>query len=383
MKKARETMILLSIAIVLSWISLAWADTALLHVPKAEKNCYTFLQATMEKDLKILPEEEAAVMERAKKKGSPLKVMMSEHLSATMMNKWVRAGWREILDKYGIEFSTLEANLEIEKQLSDLENMIQQKPDLIAILPVDNIGVVPGIQKVNQAGIPVIIEEGAQISGAGYVSATCGNYREAGYELAMWMSQQLKKKYGDKQIAVGICPMKAYLWFCRERTIGFKLGVEAASNMYIAAEQPANFDEEAVQAFQGMLTAHPEIKAGFATWSSPASGMANAAKMMGRDDIIIGGYDLFEDSVVKLLDENDPYKASMSRNIRDRGRLLAKLAVKTLAGVYQPPKTVIFEYHLLTKDNVEAVWEAQDYSPVPGSKKPDDYKVNTENPWGY
>jgi ribose transport system substrate-binding protein len=353
------------------------AKESLLHDPIEYDHDYQHLIAMNEKDLKLTQEEIDAV------KGKGYKVLYSEHLSGEKSTIWIREGWREILDPLGIKFGTMDSNLNIEKQIADIENMIQQKPDVIALLPADSVGIVIGVQKINQAGIPVIIEEGAQLSGGGYTSATCGNYREAGVILAKEMSKMAAKKWPGQKIAVGICPMTVSLWYCDERVVGFKKGVAQTNNLQIVAESGANFNEEAMRVFTDMLTAHPEIKMGFATWSSPASGMAAAAKNMNRSDIIIGGYDVADDCAPRIKSGTDPYKITMARNLRDRGRILAKLAVITLAKKRIVPRNIIFEYHTVTQDNIEAVYEAQTYATIPGVKYPKNYVVNKINPWGY
>ncbi len=49
-----------------------------------------------------------------------------------------------------------DANLDVSKQLDQIDNFIAQKVNAIVVVPVDYDGIVPGIEKANQAGIPVI-----------------------------------------------------------------------------------------------------------------------------------------------------------------------------------------------------------------------------------
>jgi inositol transport system substrate-binding protein len=49
-----------------------------------------------------------------------------------------------------------DANGDVNKQLDQLDNFIAQKVDVIVVLPVDYDGIVPGVEKANAAGIPVI-----------------------------------------------------------------------------------------------------------------------------------------------------------------------------------------------------------------------------------
>ena len=44
----------------------------------------------------------------------------------------------------------------IPEQMSEIDDVIQRKPDAIVIVPVDYKAMVPGIDKINAAGIPVV-----------------------------------------------------------------------------------------------------------------------------------------------------------------------------------------------------------------------------------
>jgi ribose transport system substrate-binding protein len=75
-------------------------------------------------------------------------------------------GMQKVADAYGIELETKVANGDINLQSQQVDQAINERPDLVIITPVDATAVVPLLRKLNQAGIPVIasnllpIEEG-------------------------------------------------------------------------------------------------------------------------------------------------------------------------------------------------------------------------------
>lgn len=55
-----------------------------------------------------------------------------------------------------IDIRFTDANGDISKQLDQIDNYIAQKVNAIIVVPVDYQGIVPGVEKANKAGIPVI-----------------------------------------------------------------------------------------------------------------------------------------------------------------------------------------------------------------------------------
>jgi len=65
-------------------------------------------------------------------------------------------GMQKVADACGISLKTMVANNDINLQSQQVDQAINERPDLVIILPVDATAVVPLLRKMNQAGIPVI-----------------------------------------------------------------------------------------------------------------------------------------------------------------------------------------------------------------------------------
>lgn len=63
--------------------------------------------------------------------------------------------------KYNIEFIYTDSQSQMDKQIADVESLIQQKPDLINVSAVDTAGVIPCLQAVVDAGILCVDDRGS------------------------------------------------------------------------------------------------------------------------------------------------------------------------------------------------------------------------------
>lgn len=65
-------------------------------------------------------------------------------------------GMRKMAQAYGIDLKVLEANNDNKTQDDQVNQAINERPDMVIITPVDPKGVVPLLRKLHDAGIPVI-----------------------------------------------------------------------------------------------------------------------------------------------------------------------------------------------------------------------------------
>jgi ribose transport system substrate-binding protein len=86
-----------------------------------------------------------------------------------------------------------DANGDVAKQVSDLENLLAAGADALVIVPVDGAGVVPAIRRANEAGIPVFsIDDGPS---GGQVAATVrADNVDAGVQGAKEMIRRLQQR---------------------------------------------------------------------------------------------------------------------------------------------------------------------------------------------
>ena len=90
----------------------------------------------------------------------------------------------------GYELVLLNADNNVEKQLADVEDLIEQECDVIAMFPVDENSMKPAVDAVNEAGIPLIMYSYAVTGttvGEDYLAVATGDNKEQGVAAAEWI----------------------------------------------------------------------------------------------------------------------------------------------------------------------------------------------------
>ena len=84
------------------------------------------------------------------------RVMCLRHMDHPYTTAYTR-GMQKVADAYGVHLKTLTAgNADVNIQSQQVDQVINERPDLAIIFPVDAKSVVPMLRKLNQAGVPVI-----------------------------------------------------------------------------------------------------------------------------------------------------------------------------------------------------------------------------------
>ena len=83
-------------------------------------------------------------------------VMCLRHMDHPYVTAYTR-GMQKVADAYEIKLKLLTAgNADVNIQSQQVDQVINERPDLVIIFPVDATAVVPMLRKLNQAGIPII-----------------------------------------------------------------------------------------------------------------------------------------------------------------------------------------------------------------------------------
>jgi ribose transport system substrate-binding protein len=171
----------------------------------------------------------------------------------------------------------------IPEQLSQLEDIIVKKPSAIAIIPVDYKALIPGVEKVNSANIPVI-NVGDRLAG-GKFEAFVGS---ADYELGLGVGRFLLKTMGGKGNVVVIEGVKGTLTNA-DRVRGFTDALKEFPNVKVLAQQPGNYQRlQALQVMENLMQAHPQIDGVMAANDSMATGVIEALEAAKRKALVIG-----------------------------------------------------------------------------------------------
>jgi ribose transport system substrate-binding protein len=140
----------------------------------------------------------------------------------------------------------------IPEQLSQIEDVIIKKPDAIIFIPVDYKALVPAVEKINAAGIPV----------------TNITDRSAGGKFLEGVKGSLTSN---------------------NRVRGFKDAIKANPNVKLLASQPANFQRlNALQVMENLMQSFPSIDGVLAANDPMAVGAIEALEGANRKAQVVG-----------------------------------------------------------------------------------------------
>ena len=151
---------------------------------------------------------------------------------------------REEAAKRGIELVVTDAQGQTAKQVSDVEDLIARRVDVILLAPREFEGLAPALQAAKQAGIPVILvdREASGTAGEDYVTFLGSNFVEQGRRAAEW----LVAATGGKANIVELSGTPGAS-VAADRAKGFREGIAAHPGMQIIASQTGNFSRATAQ----------------------------------------------------------------------------------------------------------------------------------------
>lgn len=235
----------------------------------------------------------------------------------------LRDGAVDAAKAQGAELVVMDAQNDAAKQLANIENLIQQKVDLIIVNPVDSKAIVPAIEAANKANIPVItVDRGAA---GGQVVCAIASDNVAGGKMA---AQYLAEKLGGKGKVLeleGIPGTSA----ANDRGKGFHEGLAAAAGIQVVAKQPADFDRaKGMKVMENMLQANPDVQAVFAHNDEMALGAVEALKAANKTGVLVVGFDATADAVKAVKDKT--MLATVAQKPKEMGKVAVETALKVL-----------------------------------------------------
>jgi len=234
----------------------------------------------------------------------------------------------------------------IEEQTRLVEDWIVKKPDAFVFVPVDYKALVPAIEKVNKAGIPVVGYNN-RMTDVALVSYIGSDDETIGYELAM----HLFKAMGGKGKVVHIDGVPAAIT-AQNRKKGFDRAMKENPGIELLASQPGNYRRlPAVQVFENLMQRFPVIDAVFCANDDMAVGVAEALAAAGRgSNTKVVGIDGIPDATAAIAAGKMFASADFSGH--DQAYLAVTAAVRQLKN--QPvPKEIILPVVIIEKDNVK------------------------------
>jgi ribose transport system substrate-binding protein len=267
----------------------------------------------------------------------------------------MRRGAQDAADKLGVrlQVQAAEREIDVEKQMQIVENLIQTGIGALAITPSGSREIVSALVKARDAKVPIIVVDtrvdAKAAADAGVTTETfVGSDNYEGGRLA---GNYVVKVSGGKA-RVGILEGIPGHETGDSRLRGFRDAVQGTPGIAIVASQPANWErDQGFNVFQNMLQAHPDIDAVFAASDLMALGAIEAIAAAGKTGKIrVVGFDALDDA--KKAIAAGTMEASVAQFPYEMGRVAVESAVKAMRGERLPPDINV-KLELVTKENAQ------------------------------
>jgi len=253
----------------------------------------------------------------------------------------MEAGARAVADSLGYELlvQAPEREIDVERQMQIVENLIQRRVAVLALVPNGSRELVPAVVKANAANIPVVIvdtrlDAPTLTAAGGQVATFVGSDNVDGGRLAGRFLVEALGGRGRIAVLEGIPGHETG----DARLTGFREAIGTSSELQIVSSQTANWErDQAFTVTQNLLQAHPDLDAIFACNDVMALGAVEAIAAAGRTDRIrVVGFDAQDDAQAAIREGR--MAATIAQNPRDMGRLAVLSAARLLAGETLPPE---------------------------------------------
>lgn len=246
----------------------------------------------------------------------------------------------------------------IEEQTRLVEDWIVRKPAAFVFVPVDYKALVPSIQKVNKAGIPVVIFSN-RMSDVDFVTYVGSDDETIGYEITKYLIKTL----GGKGKIVHIDGVPAAIT-AQNRKKGLERALKEHPGIELLASQPGNYRRlPAVQVFENLMQRFPQIDGVVCANDDMAVGVAEALAAAGRGGKTkVVGIDAIPDGVAAIV--SGKLQASADYSGHDQGYLATAAAIRHLRGE-KMPKEIRLPVAIVEKTNAKPWTLPVEDKPVP------------------
>jgi len=258
------------------------------------------------------------------------------------------------VERLGGKTVVLDAGMSIQKQATDVEQLINQGVDAIILSAMDPNSLTPLLERASKEGIPVFINDLPYKAGLPPVenvaaSILSGNDRSA-YERAKLVAEQFPgATYG--LIGIGIpAPMLDY-YVSQVKYWGEKMGLKYVDRVDAETDSP----EAGAKAAAALLAKDPDIDVIFAAGDGLAVGAVTAAKQAGNTDVKIVGVGGYKQALQAVKDGD--LLATWFTDSGELHRQLVWAAYDTLTeqGGELPAQVTLGNGKIITKDNADTI----------------------------
>lgn len=266
---------------------------------------------------------------------------------------------RKEAEKIGCKAIAADAGDDLNKQISDVEDMVAQGVGAIVINVRDSQGLVPAVNAAAAAGVKVIAIDSTIDPSANIVTLVQSSNTQNGMLVGQWLADKTKGQdlkiallSGDQGNEVG-----------QERRLGVLAGLlegqlknSGSAGFEVVAQGWGNWGNEGgLTAMEDILTAHPDVNVVLGENDSMLLGARNALKAAGLDDkvLLVAAAD-GQREALELIKDGE-YGATGLNNPANVAAKAVDLAKQAIEGTLpdDTPRVTYTKPAVITQENVD------------------------------
>lgn len=241
-------------------------------------------------------------------------------------------------DEYTASIDYFNADSNVEKQISDVETIIQNGYDILMFSCVDTNGSLPAMQAAYDAGLTVVDTRKMDQLDSCSISLDFCNEPLQGEIMREWMQALLDDGKADA-LHVGIVYGAASQTYQLERGDFVKRWAEEdPEHIIIEAEAYGDWDAEKSQSImEDWIQAHPEINIVVTANTAEALGVANA--LIGaqkKETTWVVSFDITNEALIRIQDGS--LDCTVGFNPKDNGKTFIEIGLQVFMGEYEGEK---------------------------------------------
>ena len=264
-------------------------------------------------------------------------------------------------DALEIEVVSADGAGDMTKQISDVEELLAQKIDLLLLNPKDPNGLIPSTKLATEANVPVVIFDSSIDASADYVTLVQSDNQANGKLVGAWLAQQM----AGKPIKMGLISGVKGNWAGEERRQGVfrglteaQLNASGSAGFEVVAQGWGSWSHEGgLAAMENMIAQHPDMNVLLTENDSMALGALEVIKEAGKENdiLIVAAADAQKEALALI--KSGQYGATGLNNPALIAETALEIGLKYLNGERSFPKIYYTPAACITKENVDQYYD--------------------------
>jgi ribose transport system substrate-binding protein len=261
----------------------------------------------------------------------------------------------------GMDFIYIDAQDDIIRQVSNVEDLLARGIDLLIMNPLDPKALVLATKSATRAGVPIIIIDSSIDPDADFVTNILSNNLRNGEMVGEWLAGEM----GGRRIQAAVLSGAKGNPVGKERRQGVFRGIIEEQ---LRAQGETRFDlvvqgwgnwtyEGGLTAMEDILVAHPDINVLISEQDAMALGARQAIGEAGKKDeiIIVSAADGQKEAFEMIM--KGEYGATGLNNPVLIAEMAVDVALKVLAGERDFPKVIYTPAACISRNNVDEYYD--------------------------